>query len=60
MGLTLAKALSKLTKSERIEESNYKSLWEIPAKDIDGVLHERIGDLAPNVKALLIINVASK
>ena len=40
--------------------SDYKSLWEIPVKDIDGNSYETLGELKPGVKALLIVNVASK
>ena len=60
MGMALTKAFGRLTKSEQIEKPSYQSIWDIPVKDIDGVIYERIGTLAPNAKALLIVNVASK
>ena len=60
MGAYLVKAVSKLTKSEVIPTSSYNTLWDIPVKDIDGTFYNRIGDLAPKCKALLIVNVASK
>jgi len=39
--------------------TEYTSLWEIPAKDIDGNMVDRLGDLYGENKATLVVNVAT-
>ena len=39
--------------------TSFKSLWDIPAVDIDGNRIERLGSLCSGKKATLVINVAT-
>ena len=41
-------------------ETNYQSLWDIPAVRINGEPVERLGQVVEGKKAVLVVNVASK
>ena len=57
----LAAIMSKIYYSKRREviTTPYETLLDIPATDIDGVLHDPIGKLLEGKKAILIVNVVS-
>jgi glutathione peroxidase-family protein len=40
--------------------SKYKSLHDIPVRDIDGKALDRLGLYTDNIRAILVVNVASK
>jgi hypothetical protein len=40
--------------------TKYESFFDIPAKDIDGIEHARLGDMLQSKKCILVVNVASK
>ena len=40
--------------------SKYKSLHDIPVRDIDGKALDRLGHYTDNIRAILVVNVASK
>ena len=58
MGNLAFKAVQKKGKDKL--SSKYESLFDIPAKDIDGVEHARLGDMLQGKKCILVVNVASK
>ncbi len=59
MGAVLAKMIFK-TGSDTLPEVDYKSLFDIPAVDIDGNKIERLGDILKDKKSILVINLSSK
>lgn len=59
MGALVAKMVFK-TGKDQLAEAEQKSLFDIPAVDIDGNKIERLGDILKDKKAVLVINVASK
>ena len=59
MGAVLAKMIFK-TGSDALPEVDYKSLFDIPAVDIDGNKIERLGDILKDKKSILVINLSSK
>ena len=59
MGAVLAKMIFK-TGRDPLPVSEAKSLFELPATDIDGNQIEHLGTILEGKKAILVINVASK
>lgn len=59
MGALVAKMVFK-NGNDRLAEAEQKSLFDIPAVDIDGNKVEKLGDLLTGKKAILVVNVASK
>lgn len=59
MGALVAKMVFK-NGNDKLAEAESKSLFDIPAVDIDGNKIDRLGDLVKGKKAILVINVASK
>lgn len=58
MGGVAAKLIFKSGKDKFA--TDYKSLLDIPATDIDGNEIRRLGDIVQGKKAILVVNVASK
>ena len=58
MGALLAKAIFK--NGTEAVSTNYKSLFEIPAKDIDGVQFAALAEAVGNKRAVLVVNVATQ
>jgi hypothetical protein len=50
--------LYKSGKEEMI--SKFKSIHDIPVKDIDGKALKRMGEFTEDLKCILVVNVASK
>ena len=40
--------------------TNYQSLWDIPAVDIDGKIIEKLGMICSDKRATLVVNVATQ
>ena len=59
MGALIAKIIFK-NGYDRLPQSEFKSLFDIPEVDIDGNKIDRIGDILKDKKAILIVNVVSK
>lgn len=58
MGNLAFKAVQKKGKDKL--DNKYQSLFDIPAKDIEGNQLARLGDILEGKKCILIVNVASK
>lgn len=52
--------MSRLLFKQEAIVTEFSSLWDISAIDIDGNQIERLGSLVPNKKVVLVVNVASK
>ena len=59
MGALLAKMIFK-TGRDQMTEVEAKSLFDIPATDIDGNKINHLGDILQGKKAILVVNLASK
>lgn len=53
-------SMSRLLFKQEAIVTEFSSLWDISAIDIDGNQIERLGSLVPNKKVVLVVNVASK
>jgi hypothetical protein len=40
--------------------SQFKSLHDIPVKDIDGKEFQKLGEITEGLKCIMVVNVASK
>lgn len=58
MGALIAAAVFK--NGKEAVSTQYTSLWDIPARNIDGHLIERLGSVVANKKAVLVVNVATQ
>jgi len=46
--------------TERRNKSPYQSVWDIPVTNASGIKYESLRKMEPNLKAAMIVNVASE